>query len=308
MIRISTRPTRNKWLESLYRSDLVRADDYTRLLADKLFFGRELEKALGERSFLYYPKTRGLRELVRQGGPLREILAREFPNGFIVKPVGEVNSGGETPGFYFDAEKFLRQFERLARIQPSEYTPELRLLASAIDDSQWASPDLGAVTTGERLLVQSDLGVELAGRASSKSREFDEVRIHTFERTAIRGGDFHRWAVSPVQVREKFGWAIDFTNRFLAELPREMIERQAWSLDLFVVGPDQIRILDVNTNRGRESHWSGFLSNPALLGAYTRHIEASKSVRFEGFNGFLLRNGLASYHKYWKKKYIEGIR
>lgn len=307
---IRTRPTRNAWLKSIYEQDLVRADEFSCMLADKLFFARMLKQNLGERSLRYYPKTRGLFELSGGSVPaapdFRQRLAQEFPGGFIVKPAAEVNSAGETLGFYFDPESFFADIKKL-KSEPFALNERLRVLHSAFTNNQWVSPDLGRLASGERLIVQSDVGAELIGEVSGRSRRFDEVRTHTFEEACIDGGDYHRWSVSPVQVREKFRWAQEFTRRFLAELPREVIQGQAWSLDLMVAGPNAIRIIDVNTNRGKKGHWSGFLVRPDLLGAYTRHLERTKGVKFAGWNGLLLRRGWASYHKYLKKKYIEGI-
>lgn len=282
-MKIKTRPTRNAWLESLYEAGLVKADENTRRLGDKLYFIQQVYSFLGLETWDYFVESKNLSDLVFLDGQMlppaqiSEHIRSFFPEGFVIKPKDGINSWGRSPGFYFEEKSFLDDLQ-------SERVPPI-----------------------EQLMIQTNCGPLLGTAAVTGSQQLSEVRIHTYENYVIDGGQYHRWAESPVKDSTHFRRAQILTQNLLQKLPTHFLENQAWSLDI-LVGANQARIVDVNTNRGLRGHWSGFLSRPRLIGAYSRHFEKHKGVRFVGFAGLLLRTNLASYHKYLKKTYIEGIR
>lgn len=317
LIHIHTRPTRVDWLKGLYRAGLLSANHEDCLLADKLYFGQLIEKHLGDEAYQFYPKTRGLKSFSKKLLSLDPIalkteLSQEFPSGWIVKPNAEINSGGESLGFYFNNDKFLNDFKfavsDLGSAEAATFKKaNIQLIQSALFEDNWISKDLDQFTTGERLIIQTDLGSELAGIQSSKSREWQEVRVHTYGSDVIPNASYHRWAVNPIKSKLFFKWAESHVQTLLNKLPQEYLKGRAWSLDVVVFDKDKAKILDVNTNRGRQGHWSGFLDRPRLLKAYTVYFQKNSYCRFDGFSGFLFRMGIANTHKYLKRRYIERI-
>ena len=120
------------------------------------------------------------------------------------------------------------------------------------------------------------------------------------------------WEVKPFiegeQIsKEQLAKAGEFTQAMLDKLPNGFVKSQAWGLDVAVLDNGVLRIIDINCNRGKTGQWSGYMSRPNVLGAYTRHIEANLPVHFAGLSGFLLRNDAGNVYKYFKKRYVEGI-
>lgn len=306
MISIRCRPVRNAWLEALYQHNIIEASERTRSYADKLFFYSELYDLLGAELLSFHPKTMGLQAFalkygLRANSPLHEweaALQQEFQGEIILKPVAVMNTAGEQELYLFSKESFLKSLA-----QKNEQ------LTSALErTSPFVPPLLQAVASGEEFLLQDHIA-SLAGKPIiEKTKHYQEIRVHTFEDQVIIGGSYSRWLDNEINQEEYFYWAQDFVQSFLNKLPHEFLKGQAWALDILVFDNKVMRILEANTNRGKRGQWSGFLSRPELMGAYTRYIEKTKSIRFRGFSGFLLRHNFANLTKNFKKKYIEGIR
>ena len=62
-------------------------------------------------------------------------------------------------------------------------------------------------------------------------------------------------------------------------------------------GRGGFRIVEINTNRGEEMHWSGSLHTPSTLKKHLLHIEEKFSWQFKGLNALLMRWGLANYFR-----------
>lgn len=306
---IQCRPVRNTWLKALYENNLVEASERTRLFADKLYFYRELHSLMGEALLQYHPKTMGLREfilkhnLVNADGVadtscIQAALKLEFSNEVILKPTAVINTSGENGLYLFSTESLLKAF--------ADKNPEL--LQAALRSEPYVAPLLQTMASGEEFLLQEHLASIAGVTVVEKTKHYEEIRIHTYEDEVLRGASFSRWVDNEIKDARHFYWAQDFVQDFLMQLPPEFLHGQAWGLDLFVFENKVIRILEINTNRGTPGQWTGFLSRPELMGAYTRVIEKKKKVRFAGLSGFMLRKNLGNITKHLKKKYIEGIR
>jgi hypothetical protein len=305
--KISVPTTRNAWLEKLYDDGILVANEESRNLSDKLYAARRLQEFLGDSFTEYHPKTLGLKELALKYNlvncpvlaPMTEIqkaFRTEFPQGFIVKPCAVINTGGETEGNYFFEDDIWAAF-----------LTEAPLAKAVLQKNDYVSKLLKTIVSGEEYIVQENISTK-AGYSAAKAKTYAEVRVHTYEGKAVYGGLFSRWAVSPVEQEDKFFIAESLVQKMLNQIPADYLRGFAWGLDVMVFDNGYARIVDINTNRGQRSQWSGYLSRPPLMGAYTRTIEKQRHVRFAGLNGVLLRNNLGNYWKYKKKYYLEGIR
>jgi hypothetical protein len=304
-IRVPT--TRNAWLEKLYGDGILTASEESRNLSDKLYAARRLQEFLGDSFREYHPKTLGLKEFALKYSliqnnelvslpQIQEAFKVEFPQGFIIKPCAVINTGGETDGNYF--------FEADVWAALSAGAP---LAQAVLHKEDYVSSLLKVRVSGEEYIIQENISTG-AGYVAAKAKTYAEVRVHTFENEAIPWGLYSRWAVSPVEENEKFLIAEKLVQGMLKRIPLEYLRGFAWGLDVMVFDNGYARIVDINTNRGSRGQWSGYLSRPQLMGAYTRAIEKQKQVRFAGLSGVILRNNYGNYWKYKKKYYLEGIR
>jgi len=265
---IECAPTRNGLLKVMYERGVVEAAPFSAHSADKLFFAKAVEVVLPED--LFHPKTRSLPELLPD---LEANLKVQFPKGYVVKLVGGMNSEGEGV--------ILSGFLELFRAQPAKF-----LVAR-----EEANGLTGVVSTGERYLVQELLG--------GREREF---RLHTLEGRVVRGATFTRW--DQAWDLAEFKRAENALQGFLDRLPAWFTARQAWSVDMIDSG--DFRLVEVNTNRGREGHWSGDLVNPDTLKAYAEHLSIYYGARFMGKAEAFLR-GEASLAGFLRKFGAEAV-
>jgi hypothetical protein len=193
-----------------------------------------------------------------------------------VKPVASMGSDGK--GFFFSIEDFFAKFSA---------DPE-HFLAEEV------SPLTGMLSSGEKYLVQEKVG--------EREREY---RLHTLENRVVRGATFTRWDQDWQE--EKFLAAEDALQRFLDQLPQWFTARQAWSLDLMESGADFF-IVEVNTNRGSQKHWSGDLVNPDTLRAYAEHLQKYYGARFVSEGAQKILRGEASTAGYVEKFGLEAVQ
>lgn len=257
---------RNNFLAWIYEAGIVEASSYSAHCADKLFFAHLLEKYAPE-SASYHPKTRGLSWFSRDIKTLKEELNKDFPQGFVVKEAGGINSGKN--GVYLDEQVFFADFES----NSDTFLPNEPQVGQAA----------GIVTSGEKYIVQE------------KIRGMRELRLHTMENRAVRGATFTRW--NEAWDTDLFLKAEESLDAFMQSLPKVLTKAQAWSVDLLFTG-QEFRLIEVNTNRGLKRHWSGDLIIPDTLGAYVRHLEKYYGIQFLGESGRLFRNNEANREKY----------
>ncbi|AFY02368.1 hypothetical protein [Bdellovibrio bacteriovorus] len=309
MKHIHCRPVRNRWLKALYENNLVEASTRTRLYADKLYLYQELEKTLGPKLHLYHPKTWGLKaflakydltspDSLQDTARIEQALLQEFPTNVILKPAAVINTAGETGLYLFSRESILQAFEDQNK----------DLVQACLRETVYVSSLLGILAGGEEFILQEHIAALAGYPVVTKTRHYQEVRIHTFENEVLKGASYSRWQKNEIKNSQDFYRAQDFVQEFLNQLPAELLKGQAWGLDLLIFENGTVRILEINTNRGAQGQWTGFLSRPELMGAYTRLIEKKKGVRFAGLSGIMLRLNLGNITKHLKKKYIEGIR
>jgi hypothetical protein len=171
----------------------------------------------------------------------------------------------------------------------------------------FTSEMLHKVVSGEFMILQENIITAAGIKKPLETKDFMEVRLHTYEGHVLPGATYNRWkeADGKKNTEAMRAEAETFLQEFLDQLPKEFLAQQAWSVDIAVLDNGVKRIIEFNTNRGLAGHWSGFMSRPDVLGAYTRYFEAHENVRFAGFGGVLLRNNKANFFKFLRKKYIE---
>ncbi len=303
--------TRNLWLKAIYENGLVTANSETAAYADKLYLFRKISSEMGaEMAQIFHPKTMGFAEMLNNTfgdnhwqtpfeaalPALLERLNKEFPRGFIVKPTTIINTGGETAGYWFFMDQFAEDWKNGHAL----------LRANYMRQQDYASPLLGRKISNEELCFQESI-FGIADKEPHLAKSYPEIRVHTYENQVVAGATYSRWAVNPVRSNPQFMRAESFVAEFLKHFSESFLDSQAWALDVMVI--DHVaRIVDINTNRGECAQWSGFLSRPGVLRAYTRHFEKHKNVRFSGISGTILRYHMGNLFKNFKKRYIEGIR
>lgn len=260
-------PTRNALLKWLYAQGVVEASPYSAHLSDKLFCHRLLSEAVPESRLL--SRACSLAEI----GPTPAERRARFPGGYVVKPAGEMDSGGLS--IFLDGEEFF------SRNLPSP-------------QGEASNPITGLVSSGEKYFAQENLG----------ARE-GELRLHTLEAEVIQGATFTRW--DQEWDLAKFASAEAALRAFLSALPAWVTARQAWSVDLMEKSDGSFGLVEINTNRGLERQWSGDMINPDVMQAYVLHLEAKYGARFLGDSGEAFRGAKADQAKY-EEKFSEEAR
>lgn len=258
----SGRSTRNDFLTWLYQNSLVRADALAAHLSDKLFFAKLLAAVAPEAYASFHPRTFSLTDLGSE--PAAALSEIEI----VAKPAAGMN--GEGGRVYLSRAEFLQAFAERPELFGAEEEP---------------SPLTGIISSGARYLVQERLSGE-------------EFRLHTFEGRVVEGATFTRWD-SPWR-KEDFLAAETAMQRFLDLLPRWLVRGQAWSAD-FLRTDKGFRLLEINTNRGQARQWSGDLSLPDVLGAYTQHLTRYHEADFSAAGGPALLAGEGNLEKYIAK-------
>lgn len=266
---VDPKPTRNGLLKWIYAQGLVEASEFSAHGADKLLFARLVEILLPHDRF--HPKTRSIAELQPN---LEESLKREFPHGYVVKPAGTMNSDGH--GVYLSG--FLEEFS----LHPDKF----------VGRSDFACELTGLVSSGEKYLVQ-----ELIGNREA------EYRLHTLEGRVVKGATYTRWDQGWVEA--DFLRAEVALQRFLDQLPPWFVARQAWSVDM--IDSEGFRLVEINSNRGRQGHWSGDLAIPDTLQAYALHLEKYHGAKFVGEGGKLFLSGQANLEGFLEKFGAESV-
>lgn len=289
-------PKRNPLLRELYGRGIARADERSFFLSDKLAMAREIFLGLGGEAEAFHPRATGLKEFLARNelvekngewrasrGDLRSALRREFPEGCVLKACFGF---GSKRGSFFHGEEAL--LEALHGPEAEAYAPARFPLPHR------APPEFaGGISSGEEYFLMGLVpGTTLAGERETGAVE---IRAHSFGRKAVPGATLARWD-TPCDLAAIAPRAHVFLEDFLARMPATFSEGQGFAYDLLV--PEQgeagLRILEVNTNRGRQISWSDYLRDPAVLAAHARFFEAELGWRFLGREGEALRLGLGN--------------
>ncbi|MBX2993756.1 MAG: hypothetical protein KF681_03015 [Bdellovibrionaceae bacterium] len=291
-------PTRNALLQDvIYQRNIVEASEYSRLMSDKLFQVKYLTRVAPQTAG-YFPKTMGLREFLRQhhllsaNGQLQpnsaaaivKTFERAFPSGAVVKPVAGYNTGGK--GFFINESAALAQ-ELVS--MPQKFLGSSRSFL-------FASPELG-LASGEGWIVQELLRARVQGRpVDGKPPEY---RVHTFEGKVVSSATESRWLVAG---EKNFPEVDAYVQKFLNLIPAAHLKRQAWGLDVVQLGPNDFRIIEINTNRGQPIQWSGYLLSSLQLGAHVRHWEQVGAFKLEGPFADVFRRNRANLESWVRKE------
>lgn len=304
-VQLGIQANKAEWLRTLYSQGLIEASWATSMLSDKRLLFEVLHRELKNEARNYYPKTIGLREflvgrgfinrqgeLVADGERIEKALYEEFSAGFIVRPAVGIAPNETGRGLYRDADAFIIDL----------VSPGSRLYSVSHYKQPVRSHILNHVASGEALVLQEDIVTAAATRKALKTRFFHKVRMHTYEDEVVSGAMPERWVQQDLLTAEETAAAEKYVAEFLKKLPKIFLQRQAWGVDVAVLDGGEMRIIDVVTNRGRPIQWSGYLDQPRVIAAYAKHFEKMTDIRFSGFGGFVVRNGLANYFPYWEKR------
>lgn len=314
-IEVEAGAARGPWIKEVYERKMVEASWATEMLTDKRLLAEVLGSELGakvgkEKAQNYLLKTVGLREFLTKrnlvdsngqisatGEKIEEALWEEFPSGFIARPAAGIAPYETGGGLFASTDAFILE---LLRPDTKIYTPEH--LRSPVKSSV-----LGAIASGEAIVLQENVVAAANARKKLKTRYFHPLRIHTYESRVVEGAIPDRWVQVNLLSKEQIAKAEAFVGEFLKNLPSSILVKQAWGVDVAVLDNGEMRIIDISTNRGKPGVWSIYLDQPRVIGAYSRHFENHYGLRFKGISGTLIRNNMANYMPYWEKR-IERAR
>ncbi len=293
------------WLKQVYLKNIVEASTLTELLSDKLLFYEIVKKYLGSSTDRYLTKTEGIREFLEShnfldtkgridadGETIEKKLFEEFPAGFVVRPAVGVAPTETTHGIFKTTDDFVVS---LLSSDSKIYSPEQLSLPVK-------SHILDRISSGELAVLQEDLIYWADAKKPLRHKTFFKLRLHTYEDKIVDQKIIDHFSTTHKFTPQEFHAAVDFVNSFLALLPKKLVLRQAWAIEVAVFDNGEMKILDVLTNRGQRGSWSAYLDQPRVLGAYTRHFEQQLNFKFAGIDGVILRNDLGNFFSFWQKK------
>ena len=308
--------SKSQWLNSIYGRGLVDSSKATGFLSDKLLFYEIAKRELGINADRYLVKTVGLRDflvreglvdasgrLIADGDSIESRLYQVFPTGFVARPAVGVAPRETGRGLFRDSDGFVAE---LMQADTFLYRPDHR-------KRPVRSTVLDEIASGEAVVLQEDIlakrAVETGLRASGVASGWREVRIHTYEGRVVADAKPNFWVRDDNLSEAEIFNAQKFVAEFLRQLSPQLLNRQAWSVDVLLLdggvravpgsGAVEMKIADIVTNRGRRGGWSGYLDQPRVIGAYTRHFEAHAGVKFVGIGGHVLRHNAGNYFSYW---------
>lgn len=296
---------KNDWLTAVYAAGLVDSSIATEMLADKRLLFAILTAELATGAEKYYPRTMGLREfllkrrLVDANGQLRrdaeeieEALLEEFPDGFIIRPAVGVAPNEKGHGLFASNESFLAELLNSKSVLFNEQHVKQAVKSHILE----------RVASGEAVVIQEDIVAAANNRHKAKATYAREIRLHTYESQIVPDSVPERWVQTNLFTADDVTRAVNFAHEFLQRLPAEILSRQAFGIDVALLGNGELRITDIITNRGEKRQWSSYLDQPRVIAAYTRFFAEHYAVEFDGVAGTAARVGLVNYFPYWRKR------
>lgn len=300
-----------QWLQAVYSKQLVDASISTGMLSDKLLFFETAKREIGEaQTAKYLVQTVGLRDfllsegllaadgrLTTDGDKIESTLFKKFQSGFVARPAVGVAPRETGRGLFKTTDDFVAE---LLKNDSFLYRPEH-------SKKPVRSTVLDQIASGEAIVLQEDL-IAVAENAVATSQAkgtarakftWREVRVHTYEGRVVADALPNFWVREGQATKTETADAQKFVSEFLTLLPPTLLSRQAWSFDVLILGPGEMRIVDLVTNRGRKTAWSGYLDQPRVIGAYTRHFDRYAGLHFTGLGGMFLRKNAGNYFAYW---------
>ncbi len=148
--------------------------------------------------------------------------------------------------------------------------------------------------------------IEGTGLSNSKYGEANEFRVHSLFGNVIKGATETRWYTP--QDSAKIEAVDSFVQSLLANMPKGFSQRMGYSFDVFITPHGDLQLIEVNTNRGERTNWSGFLRTPRTIGAYARHVRDNYNWTIEGTEGWMFYNNLANAKKHVKHEIPEWMK
>ena len=302
-IQIETGSDKQSWLTAIYKHHLVNTSHLSEALADRLLLAELVKTVMKDAGSTPIPRTVGLKgfleinnlvnkygTITADGDQIEAALHKTFPAGFIVRPAVGIVATETEVGLFRNSDQFIVELLK----QPN----------SLYDPATYMSPIkshiLGAIGSGEAVVLQDNIVLATDADKPLHVRHAVKIRLHTYEDHVIPDAIPRRWVRGNVSASsEEAKIAETFVQEFLRLLPKGLLARQAWSIEVSVFDNGSYKITDLVTNRGRPGTWSSYLDEPRILQAYTKFFEASRNVEFTGFAGWLLRHGFADYFHYW---------
>jgi hypothetical protein len=290
-------PTRNALLaEAVYSQGLVEASTYSRLMSDKLFQVKFLTQVAPSVA-PFFPQTFGFREFLRRQGlvdakgflkgneaQITQAFQKQFPQGFVVKPVAGYNTAGK--GFYINETQTLVK----------DLLKDPKKFLGSDRNFLFSSPELG-LASGEGWLVQQLLKAKVNGvPVDGKPPEY---RVHTYQKHVVPNATESRWLVAG---EKSFPEVNAYVQKFLDLIPEAHLAKQAWGLDVVQLGPGDFRVIEINTNRGQPIQWSGYLLSGLQLGAHVRHWESVGVLKLNGPTAEPFRRNRANLESWIRKE------
>lgn len=296
---VEIKATRNALTKGVfYKDGIVEISDYSLFLTDKLIAAKVMEHYLGDDYKKFHMKTVGLKEflqhnhivdesgkVIRSKQAIVEILKLEFPHGFIAKPPVGFDSNGKS--FFSDIEEVA---ELIVKGDNELYNQSEFSVPFKADFAR-------RFTSGEKFILQAKLDGAMGVSTDRAAGSFDEYRVHSFYNKVVEGATLNRW--DGANSKEDILKVNAFVQEMLDKLPASMSNRQGWSFDVFKLPNGELKVIEINTNRGLLANWSDWLRHPWVLGAYVRHLEEHYKWKFKGFSGWLLRHNLGGLKRYW---------
>lgn len=289
----------------LYDNKIVEFSEATHLMADKLIMAKTLKTYLGARFTHFHPPTMGVKEFMLKHNlatpqgiitakptEIARALDKEFPKGFIVKPTLDWSSSGKS--FYKDRQEIIDLLSKAdnALLNTSDFL------------SAFTGNRTGRVGSGERLMLMGM--IEGTGLSNAKYGENNEFRVHSFYGKVVKGATETRWYTP--QDNAKIQAVDHFVQDLLSSLPKGFSHRMGLSFDVFVTPKGELQLIEVNTNRGERTNWSGFLRTPRTIGAYARHLKENYGWEIQGTEGWMFYHDLANAKKHMKHEIVEWMK
>lgn len=314
------RAKRNSLHDIFFDEKIVEHGRLTQHLADKLIAAKVLQHYLGPKYPFFHPPSEGLLyflisnrvidsdgRVLKNEEQIRQLFESEFPDGFLIKPTFAWSTGGHS-GLFLDPDEVYRLIQQGS----SELFTPRDLVNPFVAGEFKPFPPILLPLSGEKFMIQG-----LVKGTRSDERDFrnfsvnsdlshsgmNEYRVHTFQDKVVEGATVSRWETR--NSKAKIEKVNQFSQQLMDSLPKSLTNRQAWSLDVMITPDGDLKLIEINTNRGWRTNWSGWLKFRWILKAHVRHLESEYGWKFTGISGWMLRNGLGNLKSHFRGEIVE---
>ncbi len=258
---------------AMYSEKLIVANALSKQISNKVQAARLLNEYTPAHLKQHLGRTQGLVEFLSSSPEqnLLEKINKEYPKGFVVKPAQAQNTYGIG---------IIKSFSDLEKLITSKEI------------------SLGTIDNEVFLIEELHTGTIFSDKSS-------EYRIHTLGSKVIRGATLNRWEYWGTPDPKIISPLEDSVEELLMSLPTWMTDQQAWSLDVTINENGIWKLIEINTNKGVQGNWSGFLLNPVVLSAYFNHLEIYHGWNFNPKTKILVKHKFANYQSYVRREFTE---